>query len=289
MERTILKPRQGPSIRKFLRYYVLVLLRERRMSARNIRRTIKRRSRENRGIRPSGALLVDSGELRLVLRQLRTRNFIEPVEDKWRLTAQGRDELARCENQKEAQPDGKERAARKALKLMGEPAPAETVLDVGAGEGFLSFKVAGVGYHVLGIDSGRFDYSKDSVRSAMEKARSRGGKVEFRETSVADLARTDESFDYVVTSQAMHCMRDQKQCLEAIHCLLKPGGMFLCIDFLVGLAGFLRHGWHSLLAISREEWGEMLGECGFVEPSAHKTGDYLVVTARKPLSAQSPC
>ena len=281
MGRSTLKPREGPAIREFLRYYVLALLRKRQMSAKNVRRTIKRQSRENRGFRPSGPLLVGERDLCLVLHQLRRQGLIEQSEDEWRLTAHGQDRLSGYEEQKEAELNGKERAARKVLKLMGEPGPAESVLDVGTGEGFLAFKLADKGYRVLGIDSGGFDYSKDSIQSAVEKAESRGGEVEFRETSVADLAGTHESFDYVVTSQAMHCMKDQRQCLDAIYRLLKPGGAFLCTDFLLGLEGFLHHGWHSFLAISRDEWAELLPQCGFDELSCHKAADYLVVRARK--------
>lgn len=284
MGRSILKPREGPSIREFLRYYVLALLRKRPMSAKNVRRTIKRQSRENRDFRPSGPLLVRTRDLRLVLQQLRRQGLIEQSEDKWRLTARGQERLSGYEEQKEADSNAKEKAARKVLKLMGGPGPGETVLDVGTGEGFLAFKLAERGYRVLGIDSGSFDYSKDSIRSAVEKAASRGGEVELRETSVTDLAGTHESFDYVVTSQAMHCMKDQRQCLEAIYRLLKPGGALLCMDFLAGLEGFLHHGWHSFLAISREEWRQLLPQCGFEEPGCHKAGDYLVVRALKPSS-----
>jgi len=285
MGRSTLKRWQGPCIREFLRYYVLVLLRKRQMSPKNVRRAIKRQSRENRDFRPSGPLLVGTRDLSLVLHQLRRQGLIEQSEDEWCLTARGQDRLSGYERQKEADQNGKERAARKVLKLMGEPGPGESVLDVGTGDGFLAFKLVDKGYRVLGIDSGSFDYSKDSIRSAVEKAASRGGQVEFRETSVADLTGTHERFDYVVTSQAMHCMKDQRQCLDAIYRLLKPAGAFLCMDFLVGLEGFLHHGWHSFLAISREEWRQLLPQCGFEKPGCYKTGDYLVVRAHKPFPA----
>ncbi|MCK4374958.1 MAG: class I SAM-dependent methyltransferase, partial [Candidatus Brocadiae bacterium] len=186
MGRGTLKPREGPRIREFLRYYVLALLRKRPMSAKNVRRTIKRQSRANRDFRPSGPLLVGTRDLRLVLQQLRRQGLIEQSEDKWRLTARGQDRLSGYEKQRETGPNGKEKAARKVLKLMGGPGPAETVLDVGTGEGFLAFKLAERGYRVLGIDSGSFDYSKDSIRSAVEKAQSYAGEVEFRQASVAD-------------------------------------------------------------------------------------------------------
>jgi len=285
MNRDGLKPREGPCVREFLRYYVLVLLQERQRSDKQIRQAIKRQSRDNESYRSSGALVVGTRDLHLVLRQLRRRGLIEPSDEKWRLTVSGQERLSGYEKQKAPHPNGKERAARKLLKLMGEPGRGESVLDVGTGEGFLAFKLADRGYRVLGIDSGNFDYSKDSIRSAVEKAASRGGEVEFRETSVADLVGTHGSFDYVVTSQAIHCMQDQRQGVDAIYRLLKPGGAFLCMDFLVGLEGFLHHGWHSFLAISREEWRQLLPQFGFDEVACHKTGDYLVVRARKLSSA----
>ncbi len=55
----------------------------------------------------------------------------------------------------------------------------------------------------------------------------------------------------------------------------------MCMDFLVGLDGFLHHGWHSFLAISREEWRQILPRCGFEAPTCRKAGDYLVVRAAK--------
>jgi ubiquinone/menaquinone biosynthesis C-methylase UbiE len=285
MVRERLKPREGPSIREFLRYYVLVLLQERPMSARNLRRTVKRQSGQNRDFRPSGVLLVGTRDLRLVLRQLKRRDLVEQSEGKWQLTSRGRNRLSAYEKQKDAKGNGKERAARRLLSLMAGQDTARTVLDVGTGEGFLAFKLADEGHRVLGIDSGGFDYSRDSIRSALEKAEARGGQVEFRQSSVTELAGTDERFDYVVTSQAVHCMKDQNRCLEAICRLLRPGGTFLCMDFLVGLEGFFHHGWHSFLAISREEWRQLLPRCGFQEVSCRKAGDYLIVRARKPLGA----
>ncbi len=275
------KVREGPSIREFLRYYVLVLLENEALSAREIKAAIKRESEQNREFRPSGQLVVSRRDLRLVLGQLRRRDLIRPTGQGWAITTAGQNRLASYEEQKEKQTNGKERAARKLLRLMEANGRHGTVLDVGTGGGFLALRIADRGYTVLGIDSADFDWSKDSIQSAAEKAQARGGEVEFREASVAELAEQPERFDCVVTSQAIHHMKDQRGCLDAIHRLLKPGGLFLCMDFLVGLEGFLHHGWHGFLALSREEWMELLPEVGFDEPKCHKAGDYLVVLARK--------
>jgi len=76
-------------------------------------------------------------------------------------------------------------------------------------------------------------------------------------------------------------MQNQLECLQAIYRLLKPAGRFLCIDFLVGLIGFFAHGWHGFLAISQEEWVELLLEHGFCNVCMYELDDYLLVEAQK--------
>ena len=275
------KARTGPSIREFLRYYVLVLLRSKQLTSRCIIGKIKRESACNRDYRASGQLLVGKEDLSRVLEQLKKKNLASTAGANWRLTRQGRGKLRIYKRQQGQCPDGKERAAQLLLKWMDRCQPGQRVLDVGTGEGYLAFKVADKGCCAVGIDSGSFNYSKDSVRKARQKAEGRGGQVEFLRTSVTSIRGRNESFDYVITSQAIHCMKDQHRCVKAIYRLLKPGGSFLCMDFAVGLKGFLQHGWHAFLGISKEEWKVLLGQCGFEEPRFRRVCDYLVVMARK--------
>jgi ubiquinone/menaquinone biosynthesis C-methylase UbiE len=161
------------------------------------------------------------------------------------------------------------------------------VLDVGTGEGYLAFKLAEAGFKVLGIDSGDFGYSKDSIQKAIEKTN--GAKdydVEFRVADVKKLADMENAFDYVVASQALHCMKDQRGCLEAIHRLLKPGGKFISADLLIGLRGFFAHGFHCFLALSKEEWVQTLLECGYMNVNVHEVSDFCVVEAQKPVAGE---
>ncbi len=281
------KARTGPSVREFLRYYVLVLLQGKRLTSRGIMGKIKRESACNRDYRASGQLLVDEQEVSRVLEQLKRNGLTRPAGAKSRLTREGRRKLQIYKKQQVHCPNGKERAAKLLVKWMGHCEPGQRVLDVGTGEGYLAFKVADHGCLTLGIDSGSFDYSKDSVRKARQKAEGRGGQVEFLRRSVTTVRGRNETFDYVITSQAIHCMKDQHRCVKAIYRLLKPGGSFLCMDFAVGLRGFLRHGWHAFLGISREEWKVLLPQCGFEEPRFRTVCDYLVVMARKAVSARS--
>jgi ubiquinone/menaquinone biosynthesis C-methylase UbiE len=178
--------------------------------------------------------------------------------------------------------DHKPRGASELIgRLRGVP-KGSYVLDVGTGEGFLARRLAKHGFRVLGVDSGTFDYSKDSIARAQREAGSDNGRLEFLQADVTRLRRPPGGFDLVVSSQAVHCMRNQHKCLRAIHRLLKPGGRFLSLDFLVNLEGFQAHGFHCFLAISREEWAEILPAIGFADIHTQKVKDYLIVDAMKP-------
>jgi len=280
-----LQPRRGAGIREFLRYYVLALLRRGHLSPKQIIRKIRKESAGNRDFRPSGELLVAEEDLAEVMGRLSRQELIRTAGTKWCITRKGIRQLARYRRQEKQQTHGKDRAARKLLRLMGPCRPGRRVLDVGTGEGYLAFQVADKGCRILGVDSGAFDYSKDSISNARKKARAKGGDVEFLRTSITGRRLRNRSFDCVVTSQAIHCMKDPARCVRAIYRLLKPGGVFLCMDFQVGLRGFFQHGWHGFLAVSEEEWRVLLPEYGFDPPEMHRAGDYLVVRAHKPAAS----
>jgi len=281
-----MEARSGPSIREFLEYYLLVLLSRKRRTSRELLDEIKRRSEENRQYRRDGLLRIDSNEMHNVLDRLVDRTFINysPNDRRWGgTTAAGDRERRRIEQEHEGTPDSKERAAEKLVSLVSSSRSHGYVLDVGTGEGFMAFKIAAKGFGVMGIDSGRFEYSKNSIEKARESTVSAMSKhIEFRRADVTRLRGMDGAFDYVVASQAVHCMNKQTRCLRAIHQLLKPSGRFISADFSVGVSGFLKHGFHCFLAISREEWEKLLPQCGFEQPRMYEMDDFIVVQARKP-------
>jgi SAM-dependent methyltransferase len=133
----------------------------------------------------------------------------------------------------------------------------------------------------MGIDSSDYYYSTDCIRKAVEKLDNQSD-IEFRVADVRNLSKMKDTFDYVVSSQAVHCMRDQGGCIEAIYSLLKGGGKFICSDLSIGLLGFLHHGFHSFLALSREEWFEMLKKCGYINVKVHDVKDFCVAEGQKP-------
>ncbi|UCC69096.1 MAG: methyltransferase domain-containing protein [Armatimonadota bacterium] len=277
------KARCGPSIREFLTYHVLMLLAAKRRTMLELVEEIEARSAENRSVRSNGALRVNSREMEGTVYSLADRGWVRlrPPGASWGITRAGRRARREMGRASRGTSDSKERAASKLLARLKEAPKGSYVLDVGTGEGFLARRLAKRGFRVLGIDSGAFDYSKHSIEKARRGVGSDNGRLEFRKADVTRLRRPPGGFDFVVASQAVHCMKNQRKCLRAIHRLLKPGGRFLCLDFLVGLEGFLAHGFHCFLAISREEWSQMLPAIGFDDIYTQKVRDYLIVDASK--------
>jgi len=244
---------------------------------------IKGRSEGNRSYRSTGVLWPAGAEMGWALAGLAEDGLVKPPGrgERWRITADGREALAAYGDGKE-DTNGKERAAERLMELLGPASADVNVLDVGTGQGFLALKLAEGGFSVTGIDSGCFDYSKDSIQKAREEAGEHGGKIEFRQVDIREMDESDETFDYIVSSQAVHCMSDQCECVQAVHRLLKPGGRFLCIDYLVSVLGFQRHGFHCFLALTREEWVEMLLDQKFANIRMHEMDDFFVIEAQKP-------
>jgi len=44
----------------------------------------------------------------------------------------------------------------------------------------------------------------------------------------------------------------------------------------------LHHGFHSFLALSREEWFEILEKCGYINVKVHDVNDFCVAEGQKP-------
>jgi ubiquinone/menaquinone biosynthesis C-methylase UbiE len=282
------KARCGPSIREFLEYYVLVLLDAKRRTMGELVEEIEFRSAENRPYRSSGVLHVGIRQIESVLYRLADQGWVRVrlPGGQWGITGAGRRARREMERKSPDASDSKQAATWKLIARLRHVPRGSYVLDVGTGEGFLARKLARRGFRVLGVDSGDFDYSKDSIEKARRGVGSDNGRLEFRRADVAELPRPPGGFDCLVSSQAVHCMKDQPKCLEAIYHLLKPGGRFLALDFLVGREGFFAHGFHCFLAISREEWAELLSTIGFDDIHMYKVKNYLVVDARRPGSGR---
>lgn len=276
--------RTGEGIREFLEYYILVILDEGASTKEGIIQSIQERSSDNTQYRQGSALRVADEEVKTITDALMKKKCIRKsdVGETFEITAAGKKSLEEANAIKEKISGSKEEAIEKLISLLGSCPPKRYVLDVGTGEGYLAFKLTEAGFKVLGIDSSDFGYSKDSIQKAREKLNGEENyDIDFRVANVKELADMDNTFDYVVASQSVHCMKDQCGCLEAIYRLLKPGGKLLSADLLIGLRGFLAHGFHCFLALSKEEWEQILLSCGYANVNLHRVNDFCVVEAQK--------
>ncbi len=277
--------KSGDGVRDFLHYYMMQILAQKECGEEEIIKTIEEESKDNEKYRPGGRLHISRQDLQKAVRLLDEKSLITRGGDgdRLKLTSKAHRLLEGFAPIREKNNDFKDQASSKLVSLIIEDAKERNgtlrVLDVGTGEGYLAFKLARVGFDVLGIDSGKFEYSRNCISNAREKSQDIPN-LDFQVNSVESLPQ-DHKFDYVVSSQAMHCMQDQQSSTCAMCRLLKEGGILLASDFLVGLKGYFTHGFHCFLALTKDEWRNMLQVCGCSEPRTWDVEDFCVLRSMK--------
>jgi SAM-dependent methyltransferase len=100
-----------------------------------------------------------------------------------------------------------------ALDLL-DPQMGERILDLGCGDGALTYKIVQRGAEVVGVDS-----------SAELVAAARAIGIEVLEMDAADMA-FDSQFDAAFSNAALHWMLDKQRVADAIFRAVKRGGRF---------------------------------------------------------------
>ncbi|MGH3757382.1 class I SAM-dependent methyltransferase [Actinophytocola sp.] len=121
---------------------------------------------------------------------------------------------------------------------IGEPQPALAelvdmgwcrgrILDIGCGTGELGLALAARGHSVTGVD-----LASSAIARARHKAAERGLEVEFVVADATELGY-DGSFDTVVDSGLLHCLRPsaQRRYLEVLGRICRPGGRVAVLCF----------------------------------------------------------
>jgi len=93
----------------------------------------------------------------------------------------------------------------------------KTVLDVGCGDGVLSYLLSKKGLTVSGVD-----YTSDAVEFAKEKTQ---GNIEFKVGNVYEIPWADNSFDVVVSSDVIEHLDDVDKYIGEIKRVLKKDGI----------------------------------------------------------------
>jgi len=99
------------------------------------------------------------------------------------------------------------------------------VLDVGCGSGAFGFRLAKLGFSVVGID-----ISPLSIKAATRLARKQGLNADFVVGDIEMMPFRNESFPLIFCGCVLHHLPDKISCImSGINCILKyDGRLFLC-------------------------------------------------------------
>jgi trans-aconitate methyltransferase len=95
-----------------------------------------------------------------------------------------------------------------------DPGPAERILDLGCGTGYLTNLIAAAGARVTGIDN-----SADMIARATKEY----PQIEFKNLSITE-AHFDQPFDAIFSNAALHWVLEKEKAVDRICENLKTGG-----------------------------------------------------------------
>jgi len=128
-------------------------------------------------------------------------------------------------------PGGLEKVSS-AVLAAASPRPGDQVVDLGCGTGQLSLPLAGGGARVLAVD-----VSPAMIARLEANARDRSlAGVEAIAVPIENLSLPAGRFDLVVTSYALHHLRDRDKhrVVSAAYRWLRPGGTLIVADMMFG-------------------------------------------------------
>lgn len=117
---------------------------------------------------------------------------------------------------------------RQQVLAAAQPQPGETVVDVGAGLGMLTFALADLVTttgHVIAVEP------SDDARAQlhqMAQERDTQGVVEVRAGKAEDLALDEQSCDLVITRSVLIYVDDKRQAFREFARVLQPNGRVVC-------------------------------------------------------------
>jgi ubiquinone/menaquinone biosynthesis C-methylase UbiE len=111
------------------------------------------------------------------------------------------------------------------------PHPAQRIVEVGCGNGYLCLELARDGHEVLGIDVSP-DIIQVAERSSAAHPHPPGfGSLRYLCADVNTWQAREASFDCVIFNRSLHHLPALQHTMEKVQRLLKQGGTIICQDY----------------------------------------------------------
>jgi ubiquinone/menaquinone biosynthesis C-methylase UbiE len=109
--------------------------------------------------------------------------------------------------------------------------PAQKILEIGCGNGYLSLELARDGHDVIGIDLSQ-DIIEVAERSKTAHPDTAGfGSLRYICADVNTWQAADASFDCVIFNRSLHHIGELQKTMANVKRLLKSGGKLICQDY----------------------------------------------------------
>lgn len=159
-----------------------------------------------------------------------------------------------------------------------------TVLDLGAGTGFLSLELAA---HLKDGTVIAVDESGDMLARLSRRATEDGlgNRIQIRRADAISTGLPESSVDIVLSANLLHEVRDPRAVLEEVVRVLRPGGLFVFQDFRDGFFWKVFRRFHSGDANGPLSVGELytaLAELGVDEIAIQTRRLRYIASGRKP-------
>ncbi len=153
-----------------------------------------------------------------------------------------------------------------------------TVMDLGAGDGYLSRAVARYVKKVVAVD-----ISGEMLRELAKKAAAESiANIETLESDGCDMPVEDASMDIVCASMYLHHIEEPEQAVKEMKRVLKPGGKVFLADFKEHSNKELKEKMHDVWpGFSADEIRDWFAKCGFREIKMESLPNILIMTAAK--------
>jgi excisionase family DNA binding protein len=151
-----------------------------------------------------------------------------------------------------------------------------TVMDLGAGDGYLSRAVAGYVKKVVAVD-----ISGEMLRELAKKAATEGiSNIETLESDGCDVPVDSASIDIVCANMYLHHIEDPEQAIKEIKRVLKPKGKVFLADFKEHSNKELKEKMHDVWqGFAADEIKDWFAKFGFKDINVESLPNIFIMTA----------